>query len=457
VLAAFPEPALDALTTLEQLIEQGLVRVEEQWDSSLRYRLLETVRAFALERLRKSGEEDQAWRSHAAFFATYSVDIEHDVMVRLLPIMDTLEPEADNLRAAMAWAASSDEPDTGLRLAMAFGYLAWLRGQMAEGREWLERLLVLDAPVPDALRAQALTLLGWLAHFQGDLDQAESAAAQSLAIGAAAAQTSASTLNLLATVLAGRGLVAEARQRFEEALAVAGGLPDTALWTATILNNFGIMVETTGDMHEAREHYEAALAMLPSDDAQFLRSALLTNLASVAWKEGDAQRSATLLREALPLSRSLKNSYYLAGDLDDTARHAFAIGEATTAARLLGTADRLRRRAGVPVEPSAAEEHQELIAETQLLLGDASFSEAWHEGERLSLDEAVVAADRVLAEIVKFGPDRDEPEGRKRRANQHSEEPMIASPVGERDPPLHPSGRSCLLCDPRDDGPHRFV
>jgi predicted ATPase/class 3 adenylate cyclase len=403
VLAAFPEPTQDAINTLERLIEQGLVHAEEQADGSLRYRLLETVRAFALERLRESGDEDPARRAHASHFATFGVNIEQDMMARLLPVMETLEPEADNLRSAMAYAAKGNDAETGLLLALAFGYLVWLRGQMAEGREWLERLLALDAPVADAPRAQALGLLGWLAFFQGVLDQAESAATQSLAIDSAAMQTRAGTLNLLACVAWDRGFATQARQHFEEALAVASRLPDAALWTAAILNNFGEMVEAIGDMREARGHYETALAMLPSDEAQFLRSSLLVNLASVAWKEGDAQRSATLLQEALPLSRSVRGSYYLAGDLDDTARHAFAIGEATTAARLLGAADRLRRRAGVPVEPPDAGEHQELLTGAQRLLGAAAFTEAWHQGETLSFDEAIDEADRILSEIASSG------------------------------------------------------
>ena len=87
--------------------------------------------------------------------------------------LDRFEREIDNLRAAMAWAEQTGDAETGLVVANTFASLVFQRGQLAEGREWLTRLLALDADAPVAVRALAVCMLGWLALFQGDLDAAE--------------------------------------------------------------------------------------------------------------------------------------------------------------------------------------------------------------------------------------------------------------------------------------------
>jgi predicted ATPase/class 3 adenylate cyclase len=398
VLGSIAPPIADVLTSLELLIEQNLVRTDQQPDGSLRYRLLETVRTFALERLHESGEEDAARHAHAEHFATR--DPELDLEVRLVPILNRLGQDAGNLREALLWAEANGQAEIGLLLARAFGHLSFQRGRLTAGRGWLERLLALDLPAPPGLRGRALCVFGWIALFQGDTDAAERAATQAIDLLTAEPAHLASALNLFACVLWDRGDLAGARHRFEEALDTSRGLPATESLAWSIHGNFGVLARELGDRQEAQRQYEAALAQLPADAVSFGRPITLGNLAELAREDGDHRRSATLVQEALRLAGALENRFVVAHLLEDTATHALAAAQPDTAARLLGASDELRRVTGVPVELQNVADHQQMLARTKRELGETAFAAAWEAGRSLSMDQAIAAADRILSGLA---------------------------------------------------------
>ena len=132
--------ASDVIEQLTSLVDKSLVVTDEQAGAT-RYRMLETVRQYALDRLRESGEEAR-WRgSHLAYFVALGRGVlrerrRTETAVMALPDRS----EHDNLRAALAWSAESS-PMEGLRLATALTVFWRIRGHLAEGREWLTRLL----------------------------------------------------------------------------------------------------------------------------------------------------------------------------------------------------------------------------------------------------------------------------------------------------------------------------
>jgi predicted ATPase/class 3 adenylate cyclase len=397
-----PEETVDVFGGIASLIDKSLLRQEEGVEGEPRFRMLETVREYGLERLDASGEGDAVRHRHAAYFADLGIagETQFKMWLAMAATLDRFEREIDNLRAAMAWAEQTGNAETGLIIASTFASLVFHRGQLAEGREWLTRLLALDVDVPVAVRALAVCMLGWLALLQGDLDFAEEAAVHAVDLAAPEPLVRASSLNLLACTLWDRGLLTEARQRFDEALAVARRHPKANVILPGILTNFGVFAHSQGNRQEARDAYEAALAMLPVMDVTFSHPLLLGNLAALAWDEGDHPRSASLTLEALKLGRTVRNAFVVANTLDIAVRHVLAAGRAQTAARLLGAADGLRGRTGVAVDPQDVGERQALVAQIRQILGEEASTQARSDGEGWSLDQASSEAMDVLINVM---------------------------------------------------------
>src|SRR5215207_421224 len=130
-----PPSVLDLIAAL---VEASLLRSESGPDGTARYRMLETIREFAEERLVASGEADAVRKQHAAYFMTFAERYE---LAELLPDGDRarilVEAEHANLRAALAWLEPGAEPGTFLRLAAALGHFWAGLDYYQEGRDWL--------------------------------------------------------------------------------------------------------------------------------------------------------------------------------------------------------------------------------------------------------------------------------------------------------------------------------
>src|SRR6516162_4145320 len=175
-----------ALDVTDRLASKSLVTAETAVDGT-RYRLLETVRQYAADRLAEAGGTQAARQRHALAFLRLAQ------RERGLPV---LLRDQDNFRAALEWSLAQGG-QAGPQLAHALGGFWLARGMLAEGRGWLERALA--QPVADqSLRAGLLRLLGATLFESGDLDRAEAV----LVEGAAAAATaSASALQARIGVL----------------------------------------------------------------------------------------------------------------------------------------------------------------------------------------------------------------------------------------------------------------
>jgi predicted ATPase len=391
-----PDGELDVFGGLERLFEHSLLRQGEGLGDEPRMAMLQTVREFGLEQLVASGEANPVRERHADHFAMLGDDVERAFWSRPGPLLAVLEAEADNLRAALAWAEGRGNAATALRLGLAFGVLALQRGTPAEGREWLRRVQALGG---DDLRlqARALTAIGWVALYQGDTDAAMAAAEQAVETAAGETWILANALNLLGSTELNRGMAVAARQRFEAALVLVEGAAGAEVWAPPILMSFGLLATIQDNVVEARRWYEATLRALPADDVTFIRPMVLGILASIAWDEGDRPRAAALQREALPLRRALWDVLALASSLTNGAEFAAAGGRPEVAARLLGAAEALRLRGGVAVDPFNRDDPHALVAQVRKELGEPAFAAAWAQGEGLPLDQAIADADAELA------------------------------------------------------------
>ncbi|MDQ4127315.1 MAG: helix-turn-helix domain-containing protein, partial [Actinomycetota bacterium] len=147
----------DVLVLLGQLAEQSLIKAEPREDET-RYRMLEPIRQYALEKLRESEEEERARERHARHHEALALRAERGLRgAGQVEWMGRLGREHDNLRTAMCWLL--DRGDAGR--VVGIGWNVWwfwfVRGFLAEGKQWMERALESDARLSVICRAKALT------------------------------------------------------------------------------------------------------------------------------------------------------------------------------------------------------------------------------------------------------------------------------------------------------------
>ena len=129
----------EVLGLLSALVDKSLAQVNEKGD---RYRLLETIRAYAAEELAVSGEEHAARNRHLAFFAGLGERAEVGMATSAISSwLGVLDAELDNLRAALDWSLASGQPDTGARLLCAIVQFLHSRCLRVEGLRRCEELL----------------------------------------------------------------------------------------------------------------------------------------------------------------------------------------------------------------------------------------------------------------------------------------------------------------------------
>jgi len=177
------DPTVDVLDGVAMLVDASLLQAVEQQDGEPRFRILETIREYGLERLAASADKEVIPRRYADYFMRAAEEAAPRLLSGERPAwQERLGGEYDNLRAALWWCREDTSlAEVGLRLAGALAVFWYFRRDMSEGRGWLETMLAQASLVTDALtRARALYGAGLLALFQGDIAVAQARLAAGL-------------------------------------------------------------------------------------------------------------------------------------------------------------------------------------------------------------------------------------------------------------------------------------
>ena len=159
----------EVLDLLSRLVEKSLVMAEPTEQGGVRYRLLEPIRQYALEKLEQSGKSDDVKRAHAEHYLALVEEAEPELIgPREAEWLERLEVDHDNIRAALSWTSEQREAE-GPQARGGLDVLLVLGGHYGEGRRWLEGALNQDGPTTSALaRAKALGAASLLAWRQSD-------------------------------------------------------------------------------------------------------------------------------------------------------------------------------------------------------------------------------------------------------------------------------------------------
>ncbi|MGH7730882.1 MAG: ATP-binding protein, partial [Candidatus Eiseniibacteriota bacterium] len=301
--------SLAVLDGMTRLAEKSLMLIERDDANESRYRMLETVRFYALEQLEAEGEADALRNAHLEHYRSVAEAGDRAIWTGedQAVWLDRLGRDHENLLAALGWARADSARAARALLFAASLYRFWYkRGHYETARVALER--VLEAPgaqEPDASRAQALVAAAGIAVFQGRYEDARSLYDRCLAIWRAldASRGVARTLGGLALVNAAEGQYREARTANEESLGIYRGLGD-AHAVQIILHNQGEVALCEQAWEEARRCYEESLTV--AGDDQTMPALTLGRLALVAIRKGDVGGAHRPLARALRLAVDLK-------------------------------------------------------------------------------------------------------------------------------------------------------
>jgi predicted ATPase/class 3 adenylate cyclase len=166
------ELGIDVLEGIASLVDRSLLRESEDDEGEPRFAMLATIREYAREHLKESGEEDELLRRHALEFARFAEEAEAGLRAGdQLLWFSRLESEHDNLRAALDSSAASGDDQTALRLGGALGWFWYAHGHALEGCARLTDLLARTENAPEERRARPMYALGVLLDQRGEPEQ----------------------------------------------------------------------------------------------------------------------------------------------------------------------------------------------------------------------------------------------------------------------------------------------
>jgi predicted ATPase/DNA-binding winged helix-turn-helix (wHTH) protein len=342
------------LDLLVSLVDKSLVLAEEH-EGTTRYRLLETVRQYARDRL-DEGEEAEHWRNlHLTHFLQVVEEFEEGARgTNQATWLTRLEAEHDNLREALGWAFVSGRGHAlGLRLAGSLFPFWYRHSHLTEGLQWMSRMLA-DKPGTQspAARAKALNAAGCLTFYLGNFAAANTFLEEGLSIRRRLNDKRgiAVTLNNIA-MLAGRQdgpSLSLIQQLYEESLGIRRELDDD--WgVAFSLAALSVNAGRQGELARARTLGDESLAIRRRLNDRWGIAGSLGILVEIALLSGDSVTSFELLEENIAIAFELGDQNQIIYSLELFSRLAANRGLSDRSARLLGAAEQLGRRSEMSI------------------------------------------------------------------------------------------------------------
>jgi non-specific serine/threonine protein kinase len=397
LIAILPETMLEPLL---QLVDKSLVQFDH--DTS-RYRLLETIRLYAYERLIEAGEREFLDRQH---FAWYLAMVEQGNTLlggpRQEDWFDRLEVDQDNLRAALAWAIDAERDDEAARLALGIWRYWHSRAYLPEGLRWLEQILALDrqTSLPATLRPRLLNALGVLSHHANRFAQAEEYHDEALRLWRESGDLAGVAQGLIdrAQCAFQQMRLDEALRYADEGLVVARGTGDQRLIALALLalGTAGAETDAFADyisrLDESLEIFEEF-----GDTASMART--LDSLVRAEIRCGSV-RARPLLLTSVRLHVQTRGHVNLIGTLVAllyTAMNApTQLQGARYAAQALGMMKTWEETMRGSDSPWAATRPVEFASALTDILGPDIFARAYAEGRRMTGADLVPLAERIV-------------------------------------------------------------
>jgi predicted ATPase/class 3 adenylate cyclase len=340
------------LDLLSSLTDKSLV-VADIGERQTRYRLLESTRAYALERLAAAGEHQPLACRHGECFRDLALEADARYGIgSTLEWLSTVELDVDNFRAVLEWALTDgNDPVLAGTVAGALGPLWFDGGQTVEGRYWIGRAQAqLEEAAHPKIAARMWRALAMFSDGKGIHD----CAVRAMALYESAGDRSgvAWALGSLGRGLLLMGHLEEASTANARALAAMRELADRP-GVATCLARHASIQLTRGDLIAARDLSAEALAAYKALHDEAGTAIVLANLAELEFRDGRADQALRFVGEAVEIHTRGKNALALARVQTNSAAYLIALGEIDRAREAvregLRGARRARRAQGIAI------------------------------------------------------------------------------------------------------------
>lgn len=433
--------SVQVMDVLSRLVEKSLVTADKPEPVETRYRLLETIRQYALEKATESGELGGSKNRHLNYFVEWAETAEPYLNgAEQLQWVELYEAEHGNLRAALDWSITDEERvEDGLRLAAACGRFWRLHNYFTEGRVRFSSFLSHPVAQKRTLaRASALSHMANLMYLQSDYPAMKPILEEALSIcrelGDPFQGKLAVTLELMGEMATEEGDYKRASAYFQEALEIFRRLNDHK-GMGDILMQLGWASMRTGDFQKAQNLLEEFLVVSETSGNKTNMAFAFSGLGEAAGRQGQYQHAITMLEQGLSISREIKDKWITAtllgslgwvalcqsefnsmlkymrdsleirlniGDkggiawcLEKLAKAKVEQGQLEQAAKIFGYAEALRAPIGSVIDPTDQPDYKRIIFRIQSALRKEVFSAAWAEGQAMTLEQAI---DYALAE-----------------------------------------------------------
>jgi tetratricopeptide (TPR) repeat protein len=315
--------------------------------------------------------------------------------------VERIAPEDANLVAALRWGSETGDAEHQLRLLDAIWRYWWVRGELAQGRGWIDDALRHEDADP-TLRVRALKGAAGLAWAAGDYERAVELAEEARALVREGADESEllGCLTILGDLALERRELEYAATLFEEALTLAEA-PDreAGIHATRALGHLNLAAVrlTAGDLDRAAAGYRTAIDLYSADDDRYGVALARLYLGFVELEGGGHDEAARDFGSALDVFAEMDFPQYASQCLDGIAEIVHARRSAEEAVAVLAAASTLRERLGSSGSIISGQVHDRVATAALSELGGAGFGAAWSRGSALSEGEALEYARHALA------------------------------------------------------------
>jgi predicted ATPase/DNA-binding CsgD family transcriptional regulator len=441
ICAGGPIGEQDVLAILSSLVAKSLVIADTAVREHARYRLLETIRLYAFDRLAEAGEQRQLRDRHLRFFLELAERASPELVGANQHAWFTeLAEEHDEFRAALSWALASEQIDTGLRIvvALSFGQFWNKQGALKEGLLWLERLLerttestplpvhtigavhasllagmALDADASLKYGQLALRLAGTagdatlLAYAHAGIFTAYRAAGnhelayefgeKTLALSRDAGDSHFVGMGLMSLAMEAieLGYYDTARRQLDESLANALEMGDQYRVGYTY-QEMGELAYCQGEYGRALAAYEQSLSWFDQTDAELDAVRLLNNIGLTLLHLGDERGAKKRIEDSLSLNRKLGHRQGTILSLVGIAALAAAKEDFLSCARLLAAVAALTTTPIISLSPAVRLEYEQCLTLARVQMNARAFAHGQLEGRKMGLEDAIEFGQSLL-------------------------------------------------------------
>jgi predicted ATPase/class 3 adenylate cyclase/DNA-binding NarL/FixJ family response regulator len=432
----------EVLDVLSDLVDQSLVVVEERKgdgiDEARRYRLLETIRQYAWEKLDEMPQDERhtIHLHHLQFYLKFAEAAEPQLhSAEQARWFQHIALELDNLRAAMNWGVAHGEVQAVLRALGALD-IFWRNFALQEGYERLTATLAhAGAAERNQARVKALLPIAIMEASGGNFNAARAHFEEILSIA-----RELGAKDFIGTALSNLGFVALffqhdyalARDLLEQGLSIHREINDSYNASISLLD-LGYMAHSQGDETQAQQLYEEGLALLEQLGDKAFMALLLRQVGYSTLRQGNYAKALVQFEESLAFNLAINEKRGVAASIFALAACAITMGEPLRAAKLFGAARSIFDDSAVKVlSMYDQQEHDHYLAILRAQLPTPDFNAAWAAGQQMTMEHAIAFAQQITVETqiptTKSQTPTNEP------TNQRTSNPTITeNPIGLTD------------------------